>query len=144
MDFEYKNKLNIWSYKEYYRWFRIDLRVRLFFRKIKWMLQRAKYGYCDKDLWNLDYTLGNYIASSIEELANRTHGYPLALSEKEWDNILRTMSKNFYLGVNEEYWENSDNECWSIEEERAKFLSMENHRQKGFKLLDRWFRNLWD
>ena len=71
MTVKIENKLNIWDYKDVFRWYRIDKRISLFFRKIKWAYQRAKYGWCDRDLWNLDWTLGNYIASSVNELANR-------------------------------------------------------------------------
>jgi hypothetical protein len=158
-----KNNLNIWEEKGYYRWYRIDQRVAFFFRKIKWMFQRAKYGYCDKDLWSLDYTLGNYIASSVNELANRTHGYPFNTTENEWDDILRTIAKNFYLATNEEEWVNpyedmleygtwyknlpdDKKEYWDkwFKVEFEHDLLRENRRQEGFQLLSKWFTHLWD
>jgi len=158
-----KNNLNIWEFKEYSRWYRIDKKMAFFFRKIKWMFQRAKYGYCDKDLWSLDYTLGNYIASSVNELANRTHGYPFDTTAEEWDEILRTIAKNFYLATNEEEWVNpyedmleygawykdlSDDkkEYWDkwFTVEREHDLLRENRRQEGFQLLSKWFTHLWD
>ena len=135
MSLEIKNKLNIWKYKEYCRWYRIDKRVALFFRKIKWMWQRAKYGYCDMDLWALDYTLGNYIASSINKFADITYTYPYGITPDEWDSILRSIARNFYLGVNEE--------CWDIPEEE-KFITMDTRRQEGFNELSKWFYELWD
>lgn len=163
MSLEIKNNLNIWKYKEYSRWYRIDKKVGLFFCKIKWMLQRAKYGYCDMDLWSLDYTLGNYIASSVNELANRTHGYPYDTTAEEWDSILRSIARNFYLATNEDEWGNpyddmreygafynnlpdDKKEYWDkwyeAEEENAR--SMDIRRQEGFKLLQKWFTHLWD
>lgn len=163
MSLEIQNKLNIWKYTEHWQWYRIDKHIGLFFRKIKWMWQRAKYGYCDKDLWSLEYTLGNYIASSVNELANRTHGYPYNITEEEWDNILRTIARDFYLATNEDEWDNpyddmldysafynslpdDKKEYWDkwfkVEEENDR--SMDIRRQEGFKLLQKWFVHLWD
>lgn len=163
MSLEIQNKLNIWKHKEYSRWYRIDQKIGLFFRKIKWMWQRAKYGYCDMDLWSLDYTLGNYIASSVNEFANRTHSYSYDTTEEEWDGILRSIARDFYLATNEDEWSNpyddmleygdfynslpdDKKEYWDkwfqVEEENTR--SMDIRRQEGFKLLQKWFTHLWD
>lgn len=157
-----ENKLNIWDYKDVFRWYRFDKRISLFFRKIKWAYQRAKYGWCDKDLWSLDWTLGNYIASSVNELANRTHGYPYSLSPEEWDKILRTIATNFYLGVNEDSWTNpyedkvtcklynklerAEQVIWDkwVAEERRIENYMAFCREEGFKDLMEWYSHLWD
>lgn len=160
-----ENKLNIWKYDVYYaRWYRIDLHIKNFFRRVKWMFQRAKRGYCDRDLWNLDWTLGNYIASSVNELANCTHGHPYNTTPEEWEQILKGIARNFYLGTNEECWSNPyddlsidaffDKELkeeerkaihdkWiKVEQENAR--TMEIRRQEGFHDLQKWFTDLWD
>lgn len=158
-----ENKLNIWDYKDVFRWYRFDKRISLFFRKIKWAYQRAKYGWCDRDLWNLDWTLGNYIASSVNELANRTHGYPHGLSPEEWDRILRRIARNFYLGVNEDCWTNpyesdvsyeknyhelgeAERTVWNkwFEEEGKIEEFMKARRREGFCDLVKWYSHLWD
>ena len=159
-----ENKLNIWEYQDYFApWYRIDLKVKNFFRKIKWMLQRAKYGWCDRDLWNLDYTLGNYIAVTIEELANRTHGHPFGTTPETWDETLRSIARNFYLGINEECWTNpydesvpkgifikemteEERKIWDkwFNEEKEKHRAMETRIQDGFHDLSKWFGDLWD
>lgn len=163
MAIKIENKLNIWEYKDVFRWYKFGKRIGLFFRKLKWVYQRAKYGWCDLDLWNLDWTLGNYIASSVNELANRTHGYPHGLSPEGWDKILRAIAKDFYLGVNEDAWNNpyedeisyeknyhelekAEQVIWDkwFEEERKKQKAMEIRRQEGFKDLQKWYPNLWD
>ena len=157
------NRLNIWKYKEPCRWYRFDRRIVLFFRKIKWTYQRAKYGYCDRDLWDLDYTLGNYIASTINELANRTHGYPGGLTAEKWDRILRSIAQDFYLGTNEDCWENEFERFVTYEitynkmnsEQKAHWDSwfkkelenddmMTEHLYNGFKNLIKWYPHLWD
>lgn len=157
-----ENKLNIWEYKEYSRWYRIDQKIGLFFRKIKWMFQRAKYGYCDRDLWCLDWTLGNYIAVTTEELANRTHGYPFGTTPETWDETLRSIALSFYLGVNEDCWTNlwedrlpsklvsemteEEKEIWDnwFAEDAEIHRSMDVRVQEGFKMLEKWFPALWD
>ena len=163
MAIKIENKLNIWDYKDVFHWYRFDKRISLFFRKIKWAYQRAKYGWCDKDLWSLDWTLGNYIASSVNELANRTHGYPYGLSPEEWDRILRRIAREFYLGVNEDSWTNpyesdisyeknyleleeTERTIWNkwFEEERKIEEFMEAYREEGFRDLVKWYSHLWD
>lgn len=163
MAIKIENKLNIWDYKDVFRWHRFDKRISLFFRKIKWAYQRAKYGWCDKDLWSLDWTLGNYIASSVNELANRTHGYPHGLSPEEWDRILRRIARNFYLGVNEDCWTNpyesdvsyeknyhelgeAERTVWNkwFEEEGKIEEFMKARRREGFCDLVKWYSHLWD
>ncbi len=127
------------------------------------MFQRAKYGYCDRDLWNLDYTLGNYLASTINKLANITHGHPIDLTKKEWDNILKNMAYNFYVGTNEDFWEDPYNkflsykknfdklddkqkELWRkwFEKQDETFNLMKEHRREGFQTLEQWYEHLWD
>lgn len=163
MSLTIKNKLNLWEYKEYYRWYRIDKKIALFFQKIKWMFQRAKYGYCYKDLWNLDYTLGNYIANILTGLADITHVCPPNLTPDQWDHLLHTIAYNFYVGVDEDFWENpfdkfisytlnysdldeEQKKNWDewFKEEKKKYELMEQHLQKGIEDLSKWFYYLWD
>lgn len=166
MSLEIQNKLNIWKWEEPYRWYRIDRKIRFFFRKIKWAWQRAKYGYCDRDLWNLDYTLGNYIASSVNKLADITHGYPYGTTPEEWDGILRSIARNFYLCTNEDCYDNPYEHMWFRFEtedgsfdaaarkselwdkymrvEKEKLDTMDIRRQEGFNLLQKWYTDLWD
>lgn len=163
MDFKIQNKLNIWKFQDCAaRWYRPDLKVRNFFRKIKWTWQRAKYGYCDKDLWSLDYALGNYIASATNKLSKKNHSHPYSTTEKEWDDILKNISINFYMGVNEDCYDNiyekviaslpsvdqtdEQREMWKRYSEREIDIAnlMAYHRKEGFKSLEKWFPNLWD
>ena len=165
MGVEIKNNLNLWKYKDYCPWYRIDLKIVSFFRKVKWAWQRAKYGWCDRDIWNLDYTLASYISTSIARLAETTDSYPYGLTKKEWGNILRNIAENFYLSANEECYDNPYADMlvsfgfvsgrnrnpereevytkWKkVEEENNK--TREAHRQEGFKELQEWFPALWD
>ena len=163
MGFVIRNNLNVWDYKEPCHWYRFDRKIKTFFRKIKWSWQRAKYGYCDMDLWSLDHTLGNYIASTVNELANRTHGHPITTTEEKWDEILRTIAQDFYFGVNEDCWENEFERFLTYEttydkmdpDEKANWDKwfkreaqtadiMAEHLQRGFDNLIEWYPHLWD
>lgn len=157
-----KNKLNVWKYENYAPWYRLDKKIRGFFQKIKWTWQRAKYGYCDRDTWGLDYTLGNYIANTVKHLAETTHGYPHGTSEESWKEILISIAENFYLGCNEDLYENEyeekinsnlftsktkgNKELWRLYSEREREITekMSLHRREGFKELEKWFPHLWD
>ena len=160
---KFENKLNIWKWDNYIPWYRLDKKLRGFFQKVKWTWQRAKYGFCDRDLWSLDYTLGNYIASTVYKLSKTTHGYPYGTTEKDWDNILKSIVANFYMGVNEDCYENiyekvvaelppyekqteEQKEMWKRYSEREVDIAnlMAYHRKEGFKVLEKWFPSLWD
>ena len=47
MDFKIENNLNIWKLEDPSPWYRIDKKIRFFLKKIKYMFQRAKYGWCE-------------------------------------------------------------------------------------------------
>lgn len=59
----------------------------------KWAVQRIKYGYCDYDVYDVDYWLAKTLSSALYRLADITHGYPPAqvaqyLHDKE-DGVTR-------------------------------------------------------
>ena len=157
-----KNNLNVWKYKDYYPWYRPDKKIAGFFRRYKWAWQRAKYGFCDRDLWNLDYTLGNYIANTVSQLAKTTHGYPHGITEDKWTEILNGIAKDFYLGTDDSLYKNeyedkinsnvyslcfkSNKDLWKKYSERELEIAnvMSAHRCNGFKELAKWFPHLWD
>ena len=37
--------------------------------------QRAKRGFCDRDVWSIDYWFCNTISPMLKQLANKHHGY---------------------------------------------------------------------
>jgi len=64
-------------------------------RKIKLYCQRAKRGFGDEDLWNLDYFLSGVISKSIRELIKQKHGYPVEMTEEEYDRKLTRIAEGF-------------------------------------------------
>ena len=79
-------------------------------RNIKFAYQRVRYGYCDSDIWSIDYWFLNVMPGMLQQLKETTHSYPCfqgsishavygtAVSEdaddagmKQWDEILSEM-----------------------------------------------------
>ena len=79
-------------------------------RNIKFFYQRIKYGYCDSDVWDIDYWFLNVMPGMLHQLKKTTHSYPCfqgnishavygtGVSEdidntgmKKWDDILSEM-----------------------------------------------------
>lgn len=64
-------------------------------RNIKYCYQRIKYGYCDRDVWSIDWWFLSVVPNMLEDLRETTHGYPSEfldpgpkeLSEEEQEKV---------------------------------------------------------
>ena len=80
--------------------------VGLVLRNIKYSFQRITRGYCDKDLWNIDYWFMNLMPDMLQQFKDTKHGSPSCLGTEyvdehgiscndechsEWDRILDNM-----------------------------------------------------
>lgn len=45
-------------------------------RNIKHACQRIRYGYCDRDVWSIDWWFLSVVPNMLEDLKDTTHGYP--------------------------------------------------------------------
>ncbi len=45
-------------------------------RNIKHAYQRIKYGYCERDVWSIDWWFLNVVPNMLEDLRDTAHGYP--------------------------------------------------------------------
>lgn len=67
-------------------------KLRLFFQDLKFCVQRIRKGYCDRDLWSIDYWFLNQFPTMLEEFKKNTHGYPSQFNTpEEWDAVLDEM-----------------------------------------------------
>lgn len=77
-------------------------------RNLRYMYQRACYGYCDRDIWMMDDWFLSVIPNMLDELNRTRHGFPSALLEdenqdeeanergnREWGRILSEMAHCF-------------------------------------------------
>lgn len=89
-----KNNLNVFKYNSFSRNpFKV---ISQFFRNIRYAYQRATKGYCERDVWNLDYFYLKLFYSTLRELADTTHGYPAEFEDPElWSAMLREIAEHF-------------------------------------------------
>lgn len=96
------NKTDFW-YERKRPWKMLGLVL----RNIKYSFQRVTKGYCDKDLWNIDYWFMNLMPDMLQQFKETKHGFPSCLEtteyvgeqeiscnneyHAEWDRILDNM-----------------------------------------------------
>lgn len=76
-------------------------------RKVKWMYQRIKYGFSDRDLWSFDYYLSKVISRGLRQLAVQAHGCPPEFYDKKkkgdecikWRQLLLTIAEGFEADI---------------------------------------------
>ena len=72
-------------------------------RKIKWLYQRCKYGFSDRDLGGFDYYLSGIIRKGLRQLAVTHHGCPPEFYDEKkkgdeclaWRQILLEIAEGF-------------------------------------------------
>ena len=154
--------LNIFKQRYVYR---NPLRnIKDFLRRFKYAYQRITKGYCDTDLWNLDYYLICLLSEALKEFSETTYSYPMNLTEEEWRQKLLEMS-NHFSNISEytnndinnraeksfdDYWDSkgTDKEDklynnW-IEISKDAFKFREEEKNKAFDMIKEWFFDLWD
>lgn len=113
------------------------------FEAIRCYVERARKGYCFRDLWSFDNWLSKIIANGLKEFKENVSGYPSeTIDWEEWMDILDEMIECF-----EEQSRRIDNfpegeDFIKVYEERMKFKREKLHR--GLELLEKYFYDLWD
>lgn len=123
---------------------------------VKYSWQRIIKGYCDKDLWNIDYWFMGIMPNMLRQFKETRHGSPSSLGEdyvnedgircndschEEWDKILDEMiflfsEMNEYAYKKKIIYENGH------EKEQENYGEM--CKDKAFALFAKWFYSLWD
>lgn len=104
-------------------------------KEIKWFYQRGKRGYSDCDIWGFDDYLAEIISNGCKKLAKEKHGYPVNLTEEEWDIIINKIADGFA-----EYRKIMDHEDgYKLTPEE-----FDKRMDEWFGLLRKYFVNLWD
>ena len=123
------------------------------FRKIKYSIQRIKYGFCDWDTWDLDTYLSTMIPEALRKLARDTNGYPADFAIDDFEDEDAVMDKwraelnkmadlieeggKSYAFSLDEYEGLSEEECKKLSEKKRENL------KEGFRLLSEHFEDLW-
>ena len=62
------------------------------FRKLKNFIQRGMKGYCDEDIYDIEYWFLTIMPKMLEEFKQKKNGYPYQFNnEEEWDKELDLM-----------------------------------------------------
>lgn len=109
-----KNELSVFQ-PTYYQWYRIDKKIKQFFRNLKWAWQRVTRGYSDYDIFDLDYWLVRLLPQAIRTLESKLHGHPYDITEEEWRKYLIEMATHFE-NYNAEWGNPVDLPSFSIQE----------------------------
>lgn len=107
---------------------------RLFKKKDKreplWKKQRKKWGFDERDLWSLDYTIAKFVLPRLERFRANPCGRPGLISYKEWDGILGEMIFAMKVVIR-----NGDGK-WPNEREM-------NRYDEGMRYFAYFFMDLW-
>ena len=125
-------------------------------KNIKYIYQRARYGYCDIDIWSIDQWFLEIMPSMLQQLKDTTDSYPCASDfpsqavngtrtpeeidnegMQNWQNILSEMIFLF----------NEANEDTCTKKNKYD-IALDKYRDeckdRAFELFSKWFRYLWD
>lgn len=95
--------------------------------------QRKKWGFCDADLWNLDYTIAKFILPRLVRYRKMSRmGHPANLSMKQWGNILDKMIAAFKI-LKKGY-----------KRSKSEYTKEIRIVKRGLELFAKWFEYLWD
>ena len=106
-------------------------------RRLRWNRMKKRYGFDDRELWDLDFTLAVYIYPRLkyfrEHYANDFHPCDVADSE-EWKNILDTMLFAF-----EDTLKKDSRDSLEVDDYKA----YNDKIAEGLMLFGKYFQSLW-
>lgn len=104
--------------------------------------QRAKKGYCDLDVWNINDFIETTLVKMLKEFIKENNGYPPELTPNEWDNILNRM-----IFLLTEMNEETCSKQIKLGDSSKKYLEVARYRDKCknefYNLLKKWHWALW-
>lgn len=146
---------------------RFMAKVRWWFKRRKYIKERAKNGWSRYDVWDFDTYLAMVISGAMEYLAEKHMSHPHDYTPEEWSEKLKTISDCFKAYITEPecpaykaYHEavtrihNKDGSisvsaptellhAWR-EEEKRNYENKMKKLKEGFDLLYEVYPNLWD
>lgn len=104
--------------------------------------QRAKKGYCDLDVWNIDNFIETTLVEILKEFKKDNNGYPPELTPEEWDKIIDRM-----IFLLTEMNEETCSMRFDLGDKPEKYFEVSEYRTKCkdefYDLLKRWHWALW-
>ena len=143
-------------------------RVKWFFKRRKYVRERARQGWSSYDVWDFDTYLAQLIGGAMEFLAQNNMSRPWEYTDEEWKEKLLHISECFkQYNIDQpcpsySAWrasverEESENGCVTVsggdpelarawhEEELHNYNEKMKKLKEGFDLLYEVYSNLWD
>lgn len=118
-------------------WWEIEYylsRPKYWFREVVYFIQRGKYGYSNRDTWDMHSYLGLILPSMLKDLREMMHGHPADLTPKQWEKILQKMETGFRAGkeLSDEY------------PDKRRAVKLQREFDEAMDLLKKWYFHLWD
>jgi len=98
------------------------------------MFERGIYGFARRDTWNLGNHYINVMVESLKYFKPIVRGYPVDLTEKQWDEILEQLAIELEFYTTEEFFDMYGD---AYLEQMKKF-------KKTWNLLGKHMFQLWD
>lgn len=112
-------------------------RIKNFFFDLKMKHQRAKKGYCDRDVWNVCTFIEETLLNILIEFRTTHMSYPMECKTvEEWDKIIDRMI--FLLGEMDE-----DKCSFKTDHLEDKIYYQRQCKDEFYELLKKWHWNLW-
>lgn len=102
----------------------------------KFAKQREKYGFDERECFELSYTFAYYIYPRLKKFSIGMQGCPADLTMKEWKQIVEDILWSFENTVNSEFEEHISNN-----EKDTEFWNKMNH---GLELFAKYFFAFWE
>jgi len=118
-------------------------------RRLKYLIQRCRKGYCDEDVWEPYVFIARSIVNILKEFKETQVGYPYSLeSEDEWKEILDQIIEGFEIMATKDSPPITTNEEeWAQLSDKLKDdYSLEDIKKinRAWDLLRKHFFELWD
>lgn len=118
-------------------------------RNLKYFYQRGTRGYCERDVWSIDWHLTSYMGNALRDLSAQVHGTPIidtgrtfddpndcdTLTIEEWKATILYIAETFDIGRKIQDFE------YMTTEEVQVAMKRFNH---GMAMFTEYFFNLWD
>ena len=149
---------------------KLRARIRWWFKRHKYIRERARNGWSRYDAWDFDAYLANVIGGALEFLAKNNMSHPYEITDEDWKKKLLHISECFkqynieppcpaYQAYHEAVQKREEigehGKCITIEgaddlykawleEEKVNYEAKMKKLKEGFDLLYDIYPNLWD
>ena len=141
----FTGKESFWDSVKYFPW-RLGFKIKNLYYQVKYGFQRMFRGYDDTEVFNADLTFIDRYLKILKDFRKNHYGYPLSITNEQWDDILDEMIKHLSLMTEDNVKTELKKGMPDSFEPDYKTVNeiMDRHKDEFFKLFSKWFYNLWD